>query len=106
MTGRREGAVVFGSTMLLTVGHALDRAKDDGSVVRMFIGGDWITGRVMNSDGHGVAVLEPNGDLCVVRQESITCVRLPGTAEQRVPTQQAHDEWQDRAIELHQAVQV
>lgn len=64
--------------MLLTVGHALDRAKDEGTVVRMHIGGDWITGQVMNSDGHGVAVLEPNGDLCVVRLEAISCVRLPG----------------------------
>ncbi|MCW2828066.1 MAG: hypothetical protein JWQ67_1682, partial [Marmoricola sp.] len=31
---------MFGSTMLLTVGHALDRAKDEGTVVRMHIGGD------------------------------------------------------------------
>ncbi len=92
--------------MLLTVGHALDRAKDDGSVVRMFIGGDWIVGQVLNSDGHGVAVLEPNGDLCVVRQESITCFRLPGNApEQRVPTQQTNEDWPDRAIEQHQTVQ-
>ncbi|MCW2847740.1 MAG: hypothetical protein JWR90_1714 [Marmoricola sp.] len=96
---------MFGSTMLLTVGHALDRAKDDGSLVRLFIGGEWIAGRVMNSDGHGVAVLEPNGDLCVVRQESITCVRLPGSsAEQRVPTQQAGQDWPDLAIEQHQTV--
>ena len=89
---------MFGSTMLLTVGHALDRAKDDGSVVRLFIGGDWITGQVMNSDGHGVAVLEPNGGLCVVRQESITCVRLLGS-EQHVPTQQGTEDWSDRALE-------
>jgi hypothetical protein len=68
--------------MLLTVGHALDRAKDEGSVVRMYVGGDWITGQVMNSDGHGVAVLETNGDLCVVRQDSITAVRLPKAASQ------------------------
>jgi hypothetical protein len=70
---------VFGSTMLLTVGHALDRAKDEGLVVRLHIGGDWVTGRVLNSDGHGVAIMEPNGDLCVVRQDVVTCVRLPGS---------------------------
>ena len=93
--------------MLLTVGHALDRAKDEGSLVRMFIGGEWITGQVMNNDGHGVAVLEPNGDLCVVRQESITCVRLPGKpSEPHVPTQQRAEQWQDRAIEQHETVQV
>jgi hypothetical protein len=88
--------------MLLTVGHALDRAKDDGTVVRLFIGGDWITGQVMNSDGHGVAVLEPSGGLCVVRQESITCVRLPATIEPpSVPTQQGADDWEHLAIEQY-----
>lgn len=98
---------MFGSTMLLTVGHALDRAKDEGSVVRVFIGGDWITGQVMNSDGHGVALLEPNGDLCVVRQDSITCVRLPGTSGgDRVPKQHGTEGSPDRVIARHQVVQV
>jgi hypothetical protein len=87
---RRKGATMFGSTMLLTVGHALDRAKAEELTVRMHIGGEWITGRILNSDGHGVAVLENNGDLCVVRQDAITCVRLPSKAGgTHVPTQQA-----------------
>src|SRR4051812_50188927 len=68
---------MFGTTMLLTVGHALDRAKEEGMVVRLNIAGDWVTGQVINSDGHGVAVLESNGDLCVVRQEAVTAVRVP-----------------------------
>jgi hypothetical protein len=66
--------------MLLTVGHAIDRAKEEGMEVRMNIGGEWVSGRVMNSDGHGVAVLEPNGDMCVVRRDAITCVRLESTS--------------------------
>ncbi len=64
--------------MLLTVGHAIDRAKDDGLVVRLNVGGSWMTGQILNSDGHGVAILETSGDLCLVRQNDITCVRLPG----------------------------
>jgi hypothetical protein len=80
--------------MLLTIGQALDRAKADELTVRMHIGGEWITGRVLNSDGHGVAVLESNGDVCVVRQDTINCVRLPARVnEQHVPAQQT------RAIE-------
>ena len=80
---------MFGSTMLLTVGHAIDRAKEEGMEVRMNIGGEWVSGRVMNSDGHGVAVLEANGDMCVVRRDAITCVRLSSrTNESRVPNQQ------------------
>ncbi len=94
--GWRKGVLVFGSTMLMTVGHALDRAKEDGLVVRMHIGGDWVTGRILNSDGHGVAVMETNGDLCVVRQDAINCVRLPAHA-----AQQAHVPAQPTAIDLH-----
>jgi hypothetical protein len=75
--------------MLLTVGAAIDRAKDEGMEIRINIGGEWVTGRVMNSDGHGVAILEANGDMCVVRRDAITCVRLSSrTTESRVPNQQ------------------
>ncbi|WP_027861220.1 hypothetical protein [Marmoricola sp. URHB0036] len=79
---------MFGTTMLLTVGHALDRAKEEGMVVRLNIAGDWVTGQVINSDGHGVAVLESNGDLCVVRQEAVTAVRMPSVESgPHVPSQ-------------------
>ena len=79
---------MFGSTMLLTVGHAIDRAKDEGLEIRMNIGGEWVSGRVLNSDGHGVAVLETNGDMCVVRRDAIVCVRLPSRVnESHVPPQ-------------------
>ncbi len=71
---------MFGSTMLVTVGHALDRAQDEGLAVRINVSGEWITGRVVNSDGHGVAILESNGDLCVVRRESVNAVRMPSRA--------------------------
>jgi hypothetical protein len=99
---------MFGSTMLLTIGQALDRAKDEQLTVRMHIGGDWISGQVLNSDGHGVAVLEGNGDLCVVRQDTISCVRLPSRASERhepyVPTQNSGAIDQDKlAIEQHAA---
>jgi len=70
-----------GSSTLLTVGHAIDRAKDQGVTVRMNVGGEWVTGVIVSSDGHGVAMLEPSGELCVARHDAISCVRLPyGTA--------------------------
>jgi hypothetical protein len=91
---------VYGSTMLLTIGQALDRAKDDNLTVRLHIGGDWITGKVVSSDGHGVAVLEPNGDMCVVRQDTVSCVRLPARVnEPYVPTQHTSSFDQPMAIE-------
>lgn len=75
-----EGDQVFGSSQLLTVGHALDRAREENMVVRVNILGEWVTGQIVKSDGHGVAILEDNGDMCVVRQEAISCVRLPAHA--------------------------
>ncbi len=71
---------MFGSSQLLTVGHALDRAREENMVVRVNILGEWVTGRIVKSDGHGVAILEDNGDMCVVKQEAISCVRLPANA--------------------------
>ena len=81
---------MFGSTTLLTVGHALDRAKDEGLTVRVNVGGEWVSGRILNSDGHGVAILESNGDLCVVRQEAVSAVRMPSReSAPHVPSQGA-----------------
>jgi hypothetical protein len=81
---------MYGSSMLLTVGHALERAKAEGMVVRVNVGGEWVTGRIINSDGHGVAILESNGDLCVVRQEIISAVRMPSVESgPHVPSQNA-----------------
>lgn len=71
---------MFGSTMLLTIGQALDRAMDEEMTVRMHIGGDWITGRVLTCDAQAIAVLETNGDLCVIRKDTIGCVRMPSQA--------------------------
>ena len=81
---------MFGSTMMLTIGQALDRAKAEGMNVRMRVEGEWIAGQIINSDGHGVAVLENNGDICVIRQDAINLVRLPSRASgPNVPSQQA-----------------
>ena len=71
---------MFGTTMLLTVGHALDRAKDEGMVVRVNIAGDWVTGRIINSDGHGVA--DPREQRRPVRRPPVTVEEAgPNAAE-------------------------
>jgi hypothetical protein len=76
---------MFGSSMVLTVGAALDRAQVEGLPVRLNVGGEWITGRVINHDGHGVAVLENNGDMCVFRPEAISGVRVPRREQEARP---------------------
>ena len=71
---------MFGSTMLLTIGQALDRAMDEEMTIRMQIGSEWISGRVLTCDAQAIAVLETNGDLCVIRKDVISCVRMPAQA--------------------------
>ena len=87
---------MFGSTMLLTVGQALDRAQREGTVVRLSVAGEWVSGRVLNTDSQGVVLAEQDGDLCVLRMDAIACVRLPAgfdPADRRrpIPMQQVPD---------------
>ena len=80
---------MFGSSMMLTVGAALDRAQSEGLLVSVSVSGEWITGRVINNDGHGVAFLESTGDVCVFRPEAIAGVRMPqmtGSGPEARPT--------------------
>jgi hypothetical protein len=86
---------MFESSMMLTIGAALDRAQVEGLLVQISVSGQWIPGRVVNTDQHGVAFLEASGDMCVFRPESIAGVRMPQrshgahhhrpTASQRAP---------------------
>jgi hypothetical protein len=80
---------VFGPTMLVTIGQALDRAKEADLTIRLHVGGEWIRGRVASNDGQGVVVVADDGDICVLRMEAITCVRLPrkDVRTAHVPTQ-------------------
>ena len=90
---------MFGSSMLLTVGAALDRAKEDGTHVQVSVSGEWISGRVVNTDGHGVAFLESSGDICVFRPEAIAGVRMPNPGQE--PAQQPS---RRAPIEMHAVV--
>lgn len=93
---------MFGSSMLLTVGAALDRAQADGLTVRLNVGGEWIAGRIVNHDGHGVAVLEVSGDMCVLRPEAINAVRIPGRVGQEArPAPQRRAPIESHPIESH-----
>lgn len=78
---------MFGTTMLLTVGRALDRAEAEGLTVRVAVAGDWITGKVVGNDGQGVVLSEESGEVCVVRTEAVTAVRLVPDTATRIPTQ-------------------
>ena len=43
------------------------------------VAGEWIRGRVLRHDGQGVVVVADDGDVCVLRMDAISCVRVPPT---------------------------
>lgn len=67
------------TSMLFTIGTALDRAHQEGSPVDLLVEGAWITGRVVASDSQGV-VLEDGTTHVVVRLDRIAVVRVQGAA--------------------------
>lgn len=65
------------TSMLYTIGTALDRAHQEGSSVDLLVEGAWVTGRVVASDSQGV-VLEDGATHVVVRLDRIAVVRVQG----------------------------
>ncbi|MCX6396616.1 MAG: hypothetical protein NTV23_09030 [Propionibacteriales bacterium] len=69
------------TSMLYTIGTALDRAHHEGSCVDLLVEGAWVSGRVVASDSQGV-VLEDGTTHVVVRLDRIAVVRVQGVGEE------------------------
>lgn len=69
------------SSMIYTMGMALNRAMENNSEVDVLVNGEWITGSVIISDGYGV-VLEGADQHAIVKLDQIAAVRIAT----RVPT--------------------
>jgi hypothetical protein len=67
------------SSMLYTMGMALDRAAENGFAVRLLVEGCWLDGHVAGNDGVGVVLENAQGMHSVVRTERISAVQV--TAE-------------------------
>lgn len=80
------------TSILYTIGTALNRAHDQDLPVQLLVEGQWIAGMVGAVDGHGV-VLANDVDHVVVRVQSIAAVRICSPAPTaRVPvTAGAHE---------------
>ncbi len=63
------------SSMLYTMGLALDRAHQSGFGVSLLVEGVWLEGQVAANDGTGV-VLETHDGHAVVRIERISVVKV------------------------------
>ena len=66
----------YGASMQYTIGTALSRALDNGHEVEVLVEGQWLTGRVVASDGVGLVLETTETEHSVVRMDSINAVRV------------------------------
>ena len=64
------------SSMLYTMGMALDRAMENGYDVTLLVEGTWLSGRIAANDGTGVVIEGFEGEHCVVRTERVSAVKV------------------------------
>ena len=68
-----------GST-ILTIGTALSRAEQSGATVSALVQGQWISGRVLGIDGHGVVLANGDGESAVLRLEHVAVIKIEDSA--------------------------
>ena len=62
--------------MVYTIGTALNRAHDNRMPVALLVEGQWMDGRVVAIDGHGLVLDRDGLDHSVVKLERISAVRV------------------------------
>jgi sRNA-binding regulator protein Hfq len=65
----------FETSMIYTMGMALNRALENNAVVDVLVDGEWLTGSVVISDGYGV-VLDNDNEHSIIKVEAISAVRI------------------------------
>jgi hypothetical protein len=73
------------SSMIYTMGTALNHAQQAGALVQCLVQGQWLAGAVMDVDGHGLVLARGDNEHVVVRLEEVSALRVQGA----VPQQQA-----------------
>lgn len=73
------------TSMLYTMGMALDRAAEHGYDVRLLVDGQWVEGKVAANDGVGVVVECSDGCHTVVKAERVSAVQIFAESPYRVP---------------------
>ncbi len=64
------------SSMMYTMGMALDRAAESGVGVTILVEGAWVDGQIAAVDGMGVVLESTGGDHTVIRVDRIAAVRV------------------------------
>ena len=73
------------TSMLYTMGMALDRAAEHGYDVRLLVDGEWVEGKVAANDGVGVVVEGPDSCHTVVKADRIAAVKIFADSPYRHP---------------------
>ncbi len=72
------------SSMIYSMGTALDRAREHQLAVDVLVSGVWLSGLVVASDGHGVVLETDDHEHAVLRLEAIMAIRVHAAAPTRV----------------------
>ena len=88
------------SSMLYTMGMALDRAAENGLSVSLLVDGSWISGRVAAHDGVGVVLELEDVGHSVVRTERVSAVKVHAELPYRAPIGQQADPFVARVHEM------
>ena len=73
------------TSMLYTMGMALDRAAEHGYDVELLVDGHWVDGRVAANDGVGVVVECRDGCHTVVKADRVAAVKVFAESPYRLP---------------------
>lgn len=79
------------TSMLYTMGTALNRAAENGLPVSLLVEGCWIEGQVAASDGMGVVLESADGAHSVVRTERVSAVKVHAESPYRMPIGGGHE---------------
>ena len=71
------------TSMLYTMGMALDRAQENGLAVRVLVDGSWLEGSIAAYDGTGLVLEAANGHHSVVKAERIAAVTVSAESPYR-----------------------
>ncbi len=73
------------TSMLYTMGMALDRAAEHGHPVRLLVEGAWLEGSIAAVDSLGVVLETAHGHHSVVRLERVAAVSVASESPLRTP---------------------
>ena len=78
------GGAIVETSVIYSMGTALSRAKDQDMPVAVLVGNDWVRGRVLAIDSHGLLLETDSYEHCVVRLEAISAVRIDPVRHEEV----------------------